>query len=73
MAKRSALSEWSYRGLGKTRTAECGCQVIAYPGGKIVYSGCGEHRSHNQYVCQVCSEELDSDKALHDHRWKHSV
>lgn len=32
MARSKPESEWKYRGLGKTRTAECDCEVIAYPG-----------------------------------------
>lgn len=68
-----AESRWVFKGLGKTRTEECGCEVVIYPQGKIVYSGCATHRPHKRYVCQVCFKEFETDKALTKHRWEHSV
>ena len=62
---------WVYRGLGKERKEVCGCRIIAYPGGKIVHTGCAEHPHHLRYVCPVCGRECKTDKALGDHRWEH--
>jgi hypothetical protein len=38
MVSGTTESEWKYKGLGKKKTASCGCVVISYPGGKIVYT-----------------------------------
>ena len=63
---------WRYKGLGKVRTEGCGCEVISYPFGKIVWTGCRIHQPHNEYVCQVCFKKLHTNKELQSHRWSHS-
>jgi hypothetical protein len=64
---------WKFRGLGKERVDNCGCRIIAYPGGKTIRTGCSLHPLSRTYACQVCGTELETNDDLHEHRWTHAV